>query len=31
MKLKYSDMTLEQCYNSGLIYEYIYVMQITKV
>lgn len=23
MKLKYSDMTLEQCYNSGLIYEYI--------
>ena len=23
MKLKYSDMTLEQCYNSGLIYECI--------
>ena len=23
MKLKYSDMTLEQCYNSGLIFECI--------
>lgn len=23
MKLKYSDMTLEQCYNAGLIYECI--------
>lgn len=23
MKLKYSDMTLEQCYNVGLIYECI--------
>ena len=23
MKLKYSDMTLEQCYNSGLICEFI--------
>ena len=23
MKIKYSDMTLEQCYNAGLIYECI--------
>lgn len=23
MKLKYSDMTLEQCYNSGLVFETI--------